>query len=538
MRTLEIEVRGPGLGPRSRRCARCRRSASPSPSIRDVTPIPHNGCRPPQAAARLIVTRPPSGGVVQRAAAALVRRGSGMQSRTSARNNRSREVAHVLQKNWQDLIKPKKLVIEPGDDPNRVATIVAEPLERGFGLTLGNALRRVLLSSLQGAAVTSIQIEGVLHEFSSIPGVLEDVTDIVLNIKAMALQMHGEGPKRIDCARRPRRGERRHDRDPGDIEIMNPDHLICTLDNGAKISMELTVETGKGYVPAAGEPARRRADRPDPGRLRCSARSRVSYKVENTRVGQVTDYDRLSMPVETNGAMTPEDAVALAARILQDQLQLFINFEEPREARKEERAGRPAVQQEPAAQGRRARAFGALGQLPEERQHRLYRRSGAEDRGGDAADAEFRPQVAERDQGSAGPDGSPSRHGDPELAAREHRGAGQAPRGAVLGRLDGIIRVMRHGNRGRNFSRTSAHRKAMFENLAVALIKHEQITTTLPKAKDLRPIVEQLITLGKRGGLHARRQAIGALQDAKIADKLLTTLARAMPSAPAATCAS
>ncbi|HYL48314.1 MAG TPA: DNA-directed RNA polymerase subunit alpha [Stellaceae bacterium] len=244
----------------------------------------------------------------------------------------------VIQKNWQALIKPKQLAIEAGDDPARTATVVAEPLERGFGLTLGNALRRVLLSSLQGAAITSVQIEGVLHEFSSLPGVLEDVTDVVLNIKGIALRMHGEGPKRM----RLRAGG------PGevragmielghDIEIMNPDHLICTLDSGAKISMELTVETGKGYVPAS---QNRPEDAPIgliPVDALFSPVKKVSYKVENTRVGQVTDYDKLSMRIETNGAVTPEDAVALAARILQDQLQLFINFEEPRAASEEER---------------------------------------------------------------------------------------------------------------------------------------------------------------------------------------------------------
>jgi DNA-directed RNA polymerase subunit alpha len=237
----------------------------------------------------------------------------------------------VLQRNWQTLIKPKALSVEPGDDPKRVATVVAEPLERGFGLTLGNALRRVLLSSLQGAAVTSMQIEGVLHEFSSIPGVLEDVTDIVLNVKGIDLRMYGEGPKRMRL-RASGPGEVRAGAiDTGhDIEIMNPDHVICTLDSGTRITMELTVEIGKGYVAAT---QNRPEDAPIgliPVDALFSPVRKVSYRVENTRVGQVTDYDRLALRVETNGAVTPEDAVALAARILQDQLQLFINFEEPR----------------------------------------------------------------------------------------------------------------------------------------------------------------------------------------------------------------
>ena len=243
----------------------------------------------------------------------------------------------MLQKNWQDLIKPEKLVTEAGVDASRTATIVAEPLERGFGLTLGNALRRVLLSSLQGAAVTSIKIDNVLHEFSSIPGVREDVVDIVLNIKAMAVKMQGDRPQRLYLrAVGPGEVTAGMIELPGDVQIMDPKHLICTLDDGASISMELMVATGKGYIPAS-------ANRPEDAPIGLipvdsvfSPVKRVSYKIENSRVGQVTDYDKLSMTVETNGTTAPADAVALAARILQDQLQLFINFEEPREVRKEE----------------------------------------------------------------------------------------------------------------------------------------------------------------------------------------------------------
>src|SRR5258708_15398779 len=156
----------------------------------------------------------------------------------------------VIQRNWQPLIKPKALSVEPGDDPARAATVTAEPLERGFGLTLGNALRRVLLSSLQGAAITSMQIEGVLHEFSSLPGVLEDITDIVLNVKSIGLRMHGEGPKRIRLrATGPGAGRAGTIETGHDIEILTPDLVICTLDSGARITMEMTVEHGKRYRP-------------------------------------------------------------------------------------------------------------------------------------------------------------------------------------------------------------------------------------------------------------------------------------------------
>ena len=236
----------------------------------------------------------------------------------------------VLQANWTALIKPTKLDVQPGHDPKRVAKVVAEPLERGFGLTLGNSLRRVLLSSLQGAAVTSIQIDGVLHEFSSIPGVREDVTDIVLNIKTLALKMHGEGPKRIRLrAEGPGEVLAKLIETGSDIEVMNPDLVICTLDDGARIDMEMMVANGKGYVPGS---QNRPEDAPIgliPVDAVFSPVRKVAYRVENTRVGQVTDYDKLTMEIETNGAVAPEDSVALAARILQDQLQLFINFEEP-----------------------------------------------------------------------------------------------------------------------------------------------------------------------------------------------------------------
>ena len=214
-------------------------------------------------------------------------------------------------------------------DARRKATFVAEPLERGFGLTLGNSLRRVLLSSLQGAAVTSIKIEGVLHEFSSLAGVREDVTDIVLNVKQIALRMEGDEPKRLQLsATGPGEVTAGQIATTGDIEVMNPDLVICHLDEGATLNMELTAETGKGYVPAA---ANRPADAPIgliPVDALYSPVRQVSYKVENTRVGQELDYDKLTLTVETDGTITPDDALAYAARILQDQLQLFVHFDE------------------------------------------------------------------------------------------------------------------------------------------------------------------------------------------------------------------
>lgn len=235
----------------------------------------------------------------------------------------------VNSKNWQELKKPDTLEKRVGANPQLKASFIAEPLERGFGLTLGNALRRVLLSSLQGAAVTSVKIENVLHEFSSLAGVREDVTDIVLNVKQIALRMQGEGPKRLQLsATGPAEVTAGMIAVSGDIEVMNPAHVICRLDQGATLNMELTADVGKGYVAAV---ANRPADAPIgliPVDAIYSPVRQVSYKVENTRVGQELDYDKLTLTIETDGTVTPDDALAYAARILQDQLQLFVHFDE------------------------------------------------------------------------------------------------------------------------------------------------------------------------------------------------------------------
>ena len=236
----------------------------------------------------------------------------------------------VNAKNWQELKKPSAIEKKVGGrDSSRHAVFVAEPLERGFGMTLGNSLRRVLLSSLQGAAVTSIKIEGALHEFSSLPGIREDVTDMVLNVKQIALKMEGEGPKRLQLsATGPAEVTAGMIAVTGDIEVANPDLVICHLDEGATLNMELTADVGKGYVPAQ---ANRPADAAIgliPVDALYSPVRQVAYKVENTRVGQELDYDKLTLTIDTDGTVAPEDALAYAARILQDQLQLFVHFDE------------------------------------------------------------------------------------------------------------------------------------------------------------------------------------------------------------------
>jgi DNA-directed RNA polymerase subunit alpha len=253
----------------------------------------------------------------------------------------------VIERNWNELIRPEKPQIETGNDPSRKARIVAEPLERGFGVTLGNSLRRVLLSSLQGAAVTAIQIDGVVHEFSSIEGVREDVVDIVLNIKQLALRMHAEGPKRMTLrATGPGPVTASQIEAPSDIEILNGDHVLATLDEGANLRIEFTVNTGKGYRPAD-------ENRPEDAPIGLiavdslfSPVKRVAYRVEPTREGQRLDRDKLVLEVETNGAVGPVDAVAYAARILQDQLQIFITFEEPK--KKSEGEAKPDLPFNPA----------------------------------------------------------------------------------------------------------------------------------------------------------------------------------------------
>ena len=252
----------------------------------------------------------------------------------------------VNAKNWQELKKPSGLEKKSGGDGKRKATFVAEPLERGFGLTLGNALRRVLLSSLQGAAVTSIKIENVLHEFSSLAGVREDVTDIVLNVKQIAIRMQGEGPKRLQLSATGPADVKAGDiAVSGDIEVMNPDLVICHLDEGATLNMELTADVGKGYVPAT---ANRPADAPIgliPVDALYSPVRQVSYKVDPTRVGQDLDYDKLTLTIETDGTITPEDAVGYAGRILQDQLALFVQFDDSSVTRSAAPIGQAAPQQ-------------------------------------------------------------------------------------------------------------------------------------------------------------------------------------------------
>jgi DNA-directed RNA polymerase subunit alpha len=234
-----------------------------------------------------------------------------------------------FQKNWQDLIRPKKLEKDVKDSTPTYSKFICEPLERGYGVTLGNALRRILLSSIQGPAITSVKIEGVLHEFSTIPGVKEDVTEIVLNLKGVQLKMHTYEPQTITVSAM---GE--CDVTAGDIvcghqvEVLNPDHHIATLSEGARLAMEMTVEMGRGYVPVERRTDEARGIGVIPIDALYSPVRKVNYTVTNARVGRRTDYERLTLEIWTNGSISAEDALAYAAKILKEQLSIFINFDE------------------------------------------------------------------------------------------------------------------------------------------------------------------------------------------------------------------
>ena len=238
----------------------------------------------------------------------------------------------IVTKNWRDLIKPRGLVVDPESLTNTYGKFVAEPLERGFGITLGNSLRRVLLSSLQGAAITSVRIEGVDHEFMAIPEVAEDVTDIILNLKEVLLQIHSNEQKTIRIeAEGPREIKAGDIVADGQVEVLNPGHHVLTLSEGGRVRMEMTARRGRGYVPAERNKVPGQPIGTIPIDALFSPIRKVNYQVTNARVGQQTDYDKLTLEVWTDGSVAPADAVAFAAKIMKEQLSIFINFDETEE---------------------------------------------------------------------------------------------------------------------------------------------------------------------------------------------------------------
>lgn len=243
----------------------------------------------------------------------------------------------LIARNWRELIRPKNVPIDSSSASDHYSKLSCEPLERGFGTTLGNALRRVLLSSLQGAAITAVKIDGALHEFTSVPDVVEDVTEIVLNLKEVVVVSHSAKPQTIRIDK-----EGPCDITAGDIitsdqvEILNPDHYICRVEKGGRFSAELTINVGRGYVPAERNKTPGMPIGTIPIDALFSPVRKVNYTVTNARVGQITDYDKLTLEIWTNGAVKPVDAVALAAKIIKDQVTIFINFEEEEEPVPEE----------------------------------------------------------------------------------------------------------------------------------------------------------------------------------------------------------
>jgi DNA-directed RNA polymerase subunit alpha len=244
-----------------------------------------------------------------------------------------------MHKNWTELIRPKKLDIDPETHTRFYGKFTCEPLERGFGTTLGNALRRVLLSSLRGAAITSVKVKGIFHEFSPIPGIIEDVTEIILNLKTVRFKLHSKEEKLVVLEAKGE-GEvtARAFQTDGTMEILNPEAHIASLARDGELVIEATVRTGKGYLPAEGNKEEGRPIGVIPIDAIFSPVRKVNHVVTQARVGQQTDYDKLTLEVWTDGSVTPEDAVALAAKILKEQLTIFINFEEPKEDSEEKPA--------------------------------------------------------------------------------------------------------------------------------------------------------------------------------------------------------
>jgi DNA-directed RNA polymerase subunit alpha len=238
----------------------------------------------------------------------------------------------VIENNWITLVKPNKVEYKISDN-KKFGTVIIDPLEKGYGTTLGNALRRVLLSSLQGTAMTSIKINGVLHEFSTIEGVREDVTDIIMNLKNVTFNSKSNHTQKLSLnVKGPREVLSSDFEENSEVEIVDKDIVIMNLDSNREVNLEIYLDVNKGYLPAD---KNKSEDSKSVGQIildsTFSPVKRVSFKVENSRIGQDTEFDKLILDIETNGVVTPDEAAALAARILQDQLKPFINFEEPTE---------------------------------------------------------------------------------------------------------------------------------------------------------------------------------------------------------------
>jgi len=240
---------------------------------------------------------------------------------------------NTIARNWRDLIRPKKLEVDTSSLTDTYGKFTCEPLERGYGLTLGNSLRRVLLSSLQGSAITSVRIDGALHEFTTIPGVVEDVTDIILNVKSLLLHMDDATPRTLVIDKQGEGEVTAADIEaPTGVEVLRPEQHVATLSKGGRLRMEMTCAMGRGYAIADQNKSETMPIGVIPIDSLFSPVQKVNYRVTNARVGHRTDYDRLTLEVWTDGSVRPEDAVAFAAKILKEQLSIFINRDEIEEA--------------------------------------------------------------------------------------------------------------------------------------------------------------------------------------------------------------
>jgi len=382
---------------------------------------------------------------------------------------------------------------------------VIEPLDRGFGHTFGNSLRRVLLSSLEGAAVTSVKVEGTAHEFTTLPGVREDVTDIILNLKNLVCRLHGESPEvEVHIAKKGAGTVTAADIEaPAELEILNPDLEIANLSDRGRLEITLTIGRGRGYSPAELNRGPQHTIGVIPMDSIFSPVRRVAYAVEAARVGQRTDYDKLTLDITTDGSVDPKDALAEAAEILIRQLAIFTDIE------KIEGFGEAAVVDGAGAGPEAALAHGMENFPIEElelgvRSYNCLKRVGIETIG----------DLVMKTEG--------------ELAAIPNFGKKSRTAAAA----EGPNSAMRHARTGKKLGRDASHRKALYANLACSLIEHGRIRTTEAKAKAVKPFAEQMITLGRRGDLHARRQALARLRSQEAVHKLFADVGPRMAERP------
>ena len=403
------------------------------------------------------------------------------------------------------------------------AKFVAEPFEAGYGHTVGNSLRRVLLSSLEGAAITAVKITGAQHEFATLPGVVEDVTDIVLNLKRVKFKAEDHEARKLSLT-----VNKEGEVTAGDIQVvqgydvLNPKQVICTLDKKHKFDAELEVRVGRGF--ATGE-ENKRADQPIgliPIDSIFSPVTRVKYAVENTRVGQRTDYDKLILEVWTDGRLTPDDALLQASAILRHHLDVFVNFNEeviefdetPAGVSEENMKLKKLLNMSVNEIELSVRAANCLnnanittvGQLAQKTEGEMlkYRNFGKKSLN------EIKDKLQQLGLGL----GHEIRHWDGGYAGqrrwREHERRFRRNNNSCLDRQS-VRPVMRHQKKTIKLGRTAEHRKALLANQVCSLIEHQRIKTTLAKAKAVRPLAEKMVTLGKNGSLHARRTALGGV---------------------------